>query len=64
MTRPRIQKMHFQLLFFEHQYLAYYNRLTAEMFDTYSQHSYLVNCVSDFFYLGPSFYFMKSRKIL
>ena len=50
MTNPRIQKMHFPLLFFEHQYLAYYDRLTAEIFDTYSQHSDLVNCVSDFLY--------------
>ena len=50
MTKPRIEKMHFQLLFFEHQYLAYYDRMTSEVFDTYSQHSDLVNCVSDFLY--------------
>ena len=36
------KKMHFPLLFFEHQYLAYYNRLTSEIFNTYSQHSHLV----------------------
>ena len=50
MTKPKLQKLHFLLLFFEHQYLAYYDRLTAEIFDTYSQHSDLVNCVSDFFF--------------
>ena len=50
MTKPKIQKLHFPLLFFEHQYLAYYDRLTAEIFDTYSQHSDLVNCLSDFFF--------------
>ena len=42
--------MHFPLLFFEHQYLAYYDRLTAETLDTYSQHPDLVNCVSDLLY--------------
>ena len=42
--KPRIQKMYFSFLFFEHQYLAYYDRLT-EIFDTYSQHSDLVNKV-------------------
>ena len=47
-TKPRKQKMHFPLLFFEHQYLAYYDRLTVDIFSTYSQHSNLVNSVSDF----------------
>ena len=64
MTKPRIQKMHFSLLFFEHQYLAYYNSLISEIFNTQRKHSDLVNCVSDFFYEGPSFYLMKSRKIM
>ena len=50
MTKPKIQKIHFPLLFFEHQFLAYYDRLTNETFDTYSQHSDLVNCVSDFLF--------------
>ena len=58
MTKPKIQKLHFPLLYFEHQYLAYYDRLTVDIFDTYSQHSDLVNCVSDFFC------FIKSRKIM
>ena len=49
-TKLRIQKMHFPLLFFEHQYLASYDRLTADIFDTYSQHSDLVNCVSEFLF--------------
>ena len=44
-----IRKMHFSLLFFEHGYLTYYNRLTSGIFYTYSQHSDLVNCVSDFY---------------
>ena len=47
MTKPKIQKIHFPLLLFEHQYLAYYDNLTDETFNTYSQHSSLVNCVSD-----------------
>ena len=50
MTKAKIQKLHFPLLFFEHQYLAYYDRLTVDILDTYSQHSDLVNCVSDFFF--------------
>ena len=50
MTKPKIQKIHFPLLFFEHQFLAYYDRLTNETFDTYSQHSDLVNFVSDFLF--------------
>ena len=32
MTKLRIKKKHFSLLFFEHQYLTYYNRLTSEFF--------------------------------
>ena len=50
MTKPEIQKMHFSLLFFEHKYLAYYNSLTSEVFNTQRKHSNLVNCVSDFLY--------------
>ena len=50
MTKPRIQKMYFSLLFFENQYHAYYDRLTTEIFDTYRKHSNLVNCVSDFLF--------------
>ena len=46
----RIRKMHFLFLFFEHRYLAYYSRLTSEIF-------------LDFF-VGLSFYFIKSRKII
>ena len=45
----RIRKMHFSLLFFEHGFLTYYNRSTSGIFSTYSQHSDLVNCVSDSF---------------
>ena len=59
----RIRKMHFSLLFYEHRYLTYYNRLTSGIFCTYNQHSDLVNSVSDFF-VGPSFHFINSRKIL
>ena len=57
--------MHVLLLFFEHRYLAYYRRLTSEIFFTYSQHFDLVNSVSDF--VGLSFFlffFIKSRKII
>ena len=50
MMKLRIRKMHFSLLVFEHQYLTYYDRLTSESFYTYSQHSDLVQCVSDFHY--------------
>ena len=50
MTKPKIQKNHFSLLFFEHQYLAYYDSLTSEIFNTQRKHSELVNCVSDFLY--------------
>ena len=50
MTKPKIQKMHFSLLFVEHQYLAYYNSLTSEVFNTQRKHSDLVNSVSDFLY--------------
>ena len=49
-TKPRIQKIHFSLLFFEHQYLAYYNNLTSEIFSAQRKHSNLVNCVSEFVY--------------
>ena len=45
----RIRKMDLLLLFFEHRYLTYYIRLISEIFYTYSQHSDLVNCVSDRF---------------
>ena len=48
MTKPRIQN--FPLLFFEHQYHAYYNRLTTEIFYTDRKHSNLVNYVSDFLF--------------
>ena len=51
----RISKKHFSLLFFEHGYLTYYNRLTSGIFNTYSQHSDLVNSVSDFFLYGLVF---------
>ena len=64
MMKQRTRKMHFLLLFFEHQYLTYNNRLTSEVFYTYSRHSDLVNCVSDFFFVGLSFYLIKSRKII
>ena len=37
-------------LFFEHQYLPYYSKLTAEIFNTYSQHSNVMNCVPDFLF--------------
>ena len=40
--------MHFSLLFFEHQYLAYYDSLTSEIFNTKKKLSDLVNSVSDF----------------
>ena len=63
MMLPSIQKMHFPLLFLEHQYLAYRERFTHEIVETYSQHPDLVT-VSQIFYLGPSFCFMKSRKII
>ena len=49
MMKLRIRKMHFSLLFFEHGYLTYYNRLTSGIFYTYRQYSDLVNCVSDLF---------------
>ena len=49
-TKPRIQKMHFSLLFFEHHCLAYYKSLASEIFNTQRKHSDLVNCVSDFLY--------------
>ena len=50
MTKPRIQKMHFSLLLFEHQYLAYYNSLASDMFNAQRKHSDVVNCVSDLLY--------------
>ena len=50
MTKQKIQKLYFSLLFFEHQYLAYYKGLTSKMFKTERKHSDLVNCVSDFLY--------------
>ena len=59
----RIRKMHFSLLFFEPRYLTYYHRLTSGIFYTYSQNSDLVKPASDFF-VGPSFHFIKSRKML
>ena len=54
-------KMPFSLLFFGHQYLAYYNRLTSEVFKINSKLSYLVNSVSDPFYIQPGFHFMKEE---
>ena len=50
MTKPIIQKIHFSLLFFEHQYLAYYDSLTSEIFNTQRKLSDLVNCVSNLLY--------------
>ena len=49
-AEKKIQKMHFSLLFFEHQYIPHYNRLIAEIFDTYSQHSDLVTFVTYFLF--------------
>ena len=44
---PEYQKCIFR--FYEHQYLPYYDdTLTAKIFNTYRQHSDLVNLVSDF----------------
>ena len=63
MIKLRIRKMHFLLLSFEYQYLPYYSRLTSEMLYSYSQHSDLVNYVSNLF-VGFSFYFIKSRKVI
>ena len=50
MTKPRIQKLHFFLLFFEQQYIAYYNSLRSEIFNTQKKTSDLVNCFSDLLY--------------
>ena len=50
MTKVIIQKCHFLLLFFEHQYFAYYNSLMSEIFNTQRKHADLVNGVSDFVY--------------
>ena len=62
-TKPRIQKIYFSLFSFEHQYLAYYNNLTPEIFSAQRKHSNLVMNVLDFF-IGPSYssHFIKSRK--
>ena len=49
-TKPRIQKIYFSLFSFEHQYLAYYNNLTPEIFSAQRKHSNLVMNVLDFFY--------------
>ena len=37
-TKPRVQKMHFSLLFFEHLYFASYNSLTSEFFNAQRKH--------------------------
>ena len=49
-TKPRIQKMHLSLLFFEHLYLAYYKSLASEIFNSQRKHSDLVNCFPDSLY--------------
>ena len=59
--KQRMRKMYFSLLFFEHQYLTNYSRLTSKIFYTYRQHSNLVNCVSDFF-CRAQFSFYKIKK--
>ena len=48
MTKRKIPKLYFSLLFFEHQYLAYYKGLISKMFKTERKHLDLVNSVSDF----------------
>ena len=50
-------KLIFSLLFFEHGYLTWCKLYTYQIFNMYRKHSDLVKGVSDFFYLGPSFYF-------
>ena len=60
--------MHFSLLFFEHKYLTYNDRLTSEISDTYSHHCDLVNYIYIFSnkktYIYMSFYLIESRKIV
>ena len=59
--KPRKQNNHFSLLFFEHQYFAYYKILATEfeVFYKYRHHYDLVNCV----FLGLISRFIKYRNI-
>ena len=50
MTELKIQKLYFSLLFFEHQYLAYYKGLTSKIFKTERKHSDVMDNVSDSLY--------------
>ena len=63
MTKPRIQKMYFPLLFFEHQYLAYYDRLTSIIFNrlTIRKQSYLVN-LSQFSFINGCVFIPYNRE--
>ena len=63
-TKPRIQKKYFSHLFIKHLYLAYYKSLASDIFNTHRKHSGLVDCVSDYVHIGPSFHFIKFRKII
>ena len=58
MTKPRIQRLPFSLLFFEREYLSYY-----EGHLTQRKHSDLVNCISEFLYEAKVFLFQKSKRM-
>ena len=43
-------KLIFQLLFFEHRYLTWYETYTYHIFNMYREHSYLGKGVSDYLF--------------
>ena len=63
MGMPGIEKIDISLTFFEQRYFNKYLNKTFEIFSVYSSLSYRGNRVSDFFYLGLSFCFIKFIKL-
>ena len=55
-------KVIFSLLFFEHQYLAYYLTCMHQLLHMFSTHTNLGKGLSDF-YIGPRFYFMTKKRV-
>ena len=55
------EKLIFSLLFFEHGYLSNGKRQVLDIQNMSLEHPDLVNRVSFFLYLGPSFYFMTKK---
>ena len=54
----KTQKTYFFIIIFRRKFLSNYGMYTVQIPFANSLDQYAGNCVSDFFYLGLSFYFM------